>query len=413
MEKQNKIQFEQYQKLSDIDRMFDYFGWTISDFKYGKDIRLYDSKKMMVDRWEKFSSEAVGLWSNQAKKTYIYQQINSICGVFRTVLTIFYVGYLAINGQISIGIFTQMVEAAGALDNAFGGIILNIQDVIQRCSYCYEFVVFMNYPQVIKKGNLPVKKQNHLIEFRNVSFSYPGSVKKVLDDVSIVITPGQKLSIVGLNGAGKTTLIKLLCRLYDPTDGEILLDGINIKEYDYKDYMNQFAPVFQDFAIFGFGIGENIILKANEEMSDNDKKSIDDYIKLVELDKMVEKQKKGYETYIFRYFDDEGIDPSGGEKQKIAIARALAKQSPVIILDEPTAALDPVAEYEIYKQFDTLVGGKTAFYISHRLSSCRFCDKIAVFSEGKIAEYGNHDELIAKANGIYAQMFEAQAQYYR
>jgi len=413
IEKQNKIQFMYYEKLSNVNRMFGYFGWTLSDFRYGKDIRLYDAKSMMVDRWKNFSEEAATHWENQAKGIYPYTLTQNLLDIARTMITILYIGYLALHGQITIGGFTQMLEATGTLNQSFGGIVWTVQSIIQKCAYSYEFVQFMKYPEAIPKGSLPIQNCSHTIEFKDVTFAYPGTEKKVLDGVNITISPGEKLSIVGLNGAGKTTFIKLLCRLYDPTSGEILVDGVNIKNYDYKQYMKQFAPVFQDFQMFGFKINENIVFKDEAGMSAEEKQEFERIIKLVELDKMVEKQSKGAETYLFRYFDDEGIEPSGGEQQKMAIARALAKNSPVIILDEPTAALDPIAEYEIYKQFNNLVGNKTAFYISHRLSSCRFCDHIAVFSDGKIAEYGTHDELSKMENGIYAEMFEAQAQYYR
>ena len=181
------------------------------------------------------------------------------------------------------------------------------------------------------------------------------------------------------------------------------MDGKDVKEYDYQEYMKQFAPVFQDFKLFGFSIGENILQKDASERTEEDNKKLNELMKLVELDGLIEKNKNGIDTLVFTIFDEEGIEPSGGEQQKIAIARALQKDAPVIILDEPTSALDPVAEYEIYRQFHTLVGNKTAFYISHRLSSCRFCDRIAVFSDGKIAEYGNHDSLIKIPEGIYAK----------
>ena len=314
---------------------------------------------------------------------------------------------LAINQVFSIGIFSQMISTAGALDANLGGIVFNIQELLKRCNYAYEYVLFMDYPEALPKGTRKVKGETHKIEFRDVSFAYPGTEKKILDHINITIEPGEHLSIVGLNGAGKTTFIKLLCRLYDPTGGVILLDGVDIREYDYADYMSQFAPVFQDFKLFCVSLKENITL---QEKDDTD---LSELLKLVELDGFAGKLKKGTDTCIYKFFDEEGVEPSGGEQQKMAIARALYKQSPIVILDEPTAALDPIAEYEIYRQFHTLVGGKTAFYISHRLSSCKFCDKIAVFSEGKIAEYGNHEELAAIPNGIYAEMFEAQAQYYR
>lgn len=413
IEKNNKIQFLYYEKLSKVNRMFGYFGWTLTDFRFGKDIRLYNSKKMMIDRWSKFSDEATKHWEGQAKGVYPYNLAQNIIDILRTMITILYIGYLAVHGKITIGGFTQLLQASGDLNGSFGGIIWTLQSIIQKCAYSFEFVSFMHYPEAIPKGNLPVENKNHTIVFKDVCFSYPGTEKMILNHVNIIINPGEKLSIVGLNGAGKTTFIKLLCRLYDPTSGEILLDGIDIKKYDYKQYMKQFAPVFQDFQLFGLKINENIIFNDESSMTENDKARFNEIIKLVELDKMVEKQKNGAETYLFRYFDENGIEPSGGEQQKMAIARALAKNSPVLILDEPTAALDPIAEYEIYRQFNSLVGNKTAFYISHRLSSCRFCDHIAVFSDGKIAEYGTHNELVNKEQGIYAKMFEAQAEYYR
>ncbi|MDE6420792.1 MAG: ABC transporter ATP-binding protein/permease, partial [Lachnospiraceae bacterium] len=222
---------------------------------------------------------------------------------------------------------------------------------------------------------------------------------------------GEHLSVVGLNGAGKTTFVKLLCRLYDPTEGEILLDNVNIKEYDYEQYMNLFSPVFQDFKLFAFSIRDNILM--GEEEKDHTNEALHALFEQVGFSDKLASLEHGMDTMLFKSFDKEGIEASGGEQQKLAIARALYKHAPVVILDEPTAALDPIAEYEIYRQFHSLVGGKTAIYISHRLSSCRFCDHIAVFSDGHVAEYGTHDTLVGKENGIYAEMFAAQAQYYQ
>lgn len=405
--KRNNLELEAYGRLAQSNRLFGYFGWEIVDFRFGKDIRLYDARRMLVKRWKRYTKESCDTWKWRAQKEYPYSLFSAGTALVRSLATYFYAGILVIRGAFSIGTFTQMISTAGELDNTLNGLVWNVLELAKRCNYAYEYVLFMEYPEVIPKGDAPVAAGEHRIEFRNVAFAYPGTDRKVLDGVNIIVEPGEHLSIVGLNGAGKTTFIKLLCRLYDPTEGEILMDGRNIKEYDYKEYMAQFAPVFQDFKLFGFSIGENIAF------GEGGKEELERLLKLVELDDMVGKLEKGVDTRLFKMFEEDGIEPSGGEQQKLAIARALCKKAPVIILDEPTAALDPIAEYEIYRQFHTLVGDKTAFYISHRLSSCRFCDRIAVFSDGKIAEYGSHDELAQLPDGIYAKMFEAQAQYYR
>lgn len=405
--KLNEIELISYGNLSKSNRLFGYFGWEVVDFRFGKDIRLYDARRMLVEKWKKYTEESIGAWKWRADKGYPYNLALDGAGLVRSLITYFYAGYLVIREAFSIGIFTQMISAVGGLDATLGGLVWNVQELMKRCNYAYEYVLFMEYPEAMPKGTAHVKPGEHRIEFRNVTFAYPGTDKKVLDGVNITVEPGEHLSIVGLNGAGKTTFIKLLCRLYDPTEGEILVDGRNIMEYDYKEYVGQFAPVFQDFKIFGFSIGENIVFDNMDQVR------LKEILKLTGLDGMTQKLPKGVDTPVFKMFEEDGIEPSGGEQQKMAIARALYKNASVIILDEPTAALDPMAEYEIYKQFHSLVGDKTAFYISHRLSSCRFCDKIAVFSEGGIAEYGSHEELVNISGGIYAKMFEAQAQYYK
>ncbi len=402
----NKIGIEAFAKLSKVNRLFGYFGWTIADPRYGKDIRLYDAKKMMVGSWKENTRKSDSHWRWQGDSTFPFILANDYLSLIRSFFAYFYVALLAIRKVIGVGTFTQLITAEAGLDNAIAGMIQNVTELIKRCNYAYEYVVFMNYPEALTKGTRSIEKKQHEIEFRHVSFAYPNTDRKVLDDVNIKIMPGEHLSIVGLNGAGKTTFIKLLCRLYDPTEGEILVDGTDIREYDYDRYMEQFAPVFQDFKLFAFSLKENIAFLDDTA----DIKALTDRVGLHDF---VTGLDKGTDTNLFKFFDEEGVEPSGGEQQKIAIARALFKDAPVVILDEPTAALDPIAEYEIYKQFNSLVGGKTAFYISHRLSSCQFCDKIAVFSDGHIAEYGTHAELEKIEGGIYAEMFEAQAKYYK
>ena len=409
----SKVELKAFERLSRVNRMFGYYGWEMVDFRFGKDIRLYDASGMLLNKWDGFGEESYQGWKWQADTTRKYALLQGALAIFQTAFTYGYTALKTIGGVFSLGIFTQMVGAAESLFNTLDGIAYNITELLKKANYAYEYVVFMNYPQAMPKGEKPVPTGEHRIEFRNVSFAYPGTAKKVLDDVSLIVEKGERLSIVGLNGAGKTTLIKLLCRLYDPTDGQIFLDGTDIREYDYSQYMKQFSPVFQDFKLFGFSVSENVTLKDRENLDEKDRLRVSDLLKQAGLEKFADNLDKGEDSKLFKYMEEDGIEPSGGEQQKLALARALYKDAPVIILDEPTAALDPVAEYEIYKQFNSLIRNKTAFYISHRLSSCRFCDHIAVFSEGRVAEYGTHDELVNIPDGVYAAMFEAQAQYYR
>ncbi len=210
-----------------------------------------------------------------------------------------------------------------------------------------------------------------------------------------------------MNGSGKTTFIKLLCRLYDPTEGEILLNGIDIRKYNYREYMDIFSVVFQDFGLFALTLGENVAAKVDYDRD----RVTDSLCKAGFADRLAE-MPKGIETYLYKDYNKDGVNVSGGEAQKIAIARALYKDAPFIILDEPTAALDPIAEAEIYEKFDAIAGDKTAIYISHRLSSCKFCDEIAVFHEGAVIQQGTHADLVADENGKYHELWNAQAQYY-
>lgn len=409
--RQNAIEIEAFRRLSKSNRIFGYLSWELMDFRYGKDIRLYAAQDMMVEKWNGYVNKSLNDWKWQADQALPLDNINAVCSTINDFFTYLYLGFLVITGNITIGIFSQMLSASSTLQTATQGLIRNVKDLVKRTNYAYEYVKFMDYPAAIEKGSLHVSDKPHTIEFRNVSFSYPNTDVQVLNGLNIVLHPGEHLSVVGLNGAGKTTFIKLLCRLYDTTEGEILLDGINIREYDYQEYMSLFSPVFQDFKLFGFSVRDNILMEgaSSDSASQTD---LQELIAQVGLQARINSLAQGTDTMLFKTFDENGIEFSGGEQQKIAIARALYKKSPVVILDEPTAALDPVAEYDIYRQFNSLVGGKTAIYISHRLSSCKFCDRIAVFSDGCIKEYGTHDELLSLEGGIYAEMFAAQAQYY-
>lgn len=404
----NKIEIESFNNLSKHNRIFGYLFYEMTHFKNGKDIRLYGAEDMMLEKSDAQAEAMIASWKLCADKQLPFSMGITFTDAARDSANYFYLGFLVITGKISIGVFSQMLTAGATFHNSVRGIINNIQEIIKRSNYAYEYVKFMDYPAAMDKGERKISGgREHTIEFRNVSFTYPNTDVKVLDDVSITLKAGEHLSVVGLNGAGKTTFIKLLCRLYDVDSGAILLDGVNIREYDYEEYMSLFSVVFQDFKLLAFTARENITLDDAA-----DERTVNDIVKMAGLEEKIRSLPNGLDTVIFKQFDENGIEPSGGEQQKLAIARALYKNSPVVILDEPTAALDPVAEYEIYRQFNSLVGGKTAVYISHRLSSCKFCDRIAVFSGGTIKELGTHDELVAIDGGIYAEMFAAQAQYY-
>lgn len=407
--RRNLVDIQQFGELSKINRVFGYLCWEIEDFRYGKDVRLYGAAGTMLEKASQQIARLTAYWDDINERKYPLSVLDLILSAIRDFGTYLYLGALAIFGKITIGVFSQLITAGGTLNAALQGVIFGVQDIVKRSNYLYEIVRFMEYPAYIEKGDRRVQNLDkpHTIEFRNVSFHYPNTEVSVLKDVSITLRPGERLSVVGLNGAGKTTFIKLLCRLYDVDEGAILLDGVDIRAYDYAEYMKLFSVVFQDFQLLSFTAEDNILL-GDEDKDDR----LSALFEEVGLKKKIDSLPHGRKTLMFKQFDREGVELSGGEQQKMAIARALYKDAPVIILDEPTAALDPVAEYEIYRQFDALVGGKTAVYISHRLSSCKFCDRIAVFSEGTIKELGTHEALVNKPDGIYAEMFRAQAQYY-
>ncbi len=405
--KNNKIEIESYKDLAGINRIFGYFLFQLADFSYGKEIRLYDSAEMMLQKTDVESRKMAGVWTTMAEKQCKNAWGMDVVNAARDGISYFYIGLLALLKKITVGDFSMCITSASELYRGMLGVVQGCQDIAKRCVYAHQFIKLLEYPVALEKGDKKVTGEKHVIEFSHVSFKYPRSEQYVLKDINLKITSGEHLSVVGLNGAGKTTFIKLLCRLYDVTEGEILIDGINIKEYSEEEYRKLFAVVFQDFQLFAFSLKDNIAL--------GDTVREDEVNRVLELSGFYEDAQKlpqGLDTMLYKSFDEKGTELSGGQQQKTAIARALYKNAPIVILDEPTAALDPVAEYDIYRRFDTLVGGKTAIYISHRLSSCKFCDKIAVFAENTIKEYGTHDELVDKKNGIYAELFAAQAQYY-
>ncbi len=413
--KQNAANIRSFNELPALNRAFSYIYWNLSDFRYGKDIRLYEATDMMLSKGEENNSNTMKVWLKQASTNQNYGFLDSGLTAVQMVVIYLVLGLKALKREITIGSFTMLISSSETLQNSLKNFIFQIQELNKKSVFMSEYIKFMELEDVLVHGEEKLPEQfltskGVEIEFRHVSFRYPRAEEETLLDINLVIPAGEHLSVVGLNGAGKTTFIKLLCRLYDVTEGEILINGKNINTYEYEEYMRLLSVVFQDFKLFSLSIRENLLLGDSKKFENEEE--LQRLCELCGLHEKIESLEKGLETNLYKNFDENGIEPSGGEAQKIAIARALYKNAPIVILDEPTAALDPIAEYDIYRQFDQLVGGKTAVYISHRLSSCKFCDHIAVFSGKTIAEYGTHEELAAKENGIYAEMFAAQAQYY-
>lgn len=404
----NSIEKKQNEDTAILDRKLNYNFFQVSDFKYGKDIRLYNASNMLINNCNEVADEFIEVIRVGNNKMAVLSAFSSILTTVNNVGMYGVLGAMAIKKIITIGNFTMYASAATQFTNSMVSIIQSAQQFLMVSTYLYNYVDFMGIKTDSAFGNEPINKNGkHVIEFKDVWFKYPRTENYVLQGVNIKIYSSEKLSIVGLNGAGKTTFIKLLCRLYKVDKGEILIDGKNINSYDFNEYSKLFSVVFQDYKLFAFSIKENISLSENPD-DDKVKRLCED----VGLGNKIDSLPNGIDTSLFRQFDDTGIEPSGGEQQKMSIARALYKDSPIVILDEPTAALDPVAEYDIYRQFNDFVENKTAIYISHRLSSCKFCDRIAVFSGNNIAEFGTHDELVSNKNGIYSKMWNAQAQYY-
>lgn len=313
-------------------------------------------------------------------------------------------------GAFDIGLVTQYVGAATALAESLNILISSLGSMKANTTHLDNTFRYLDLPNAMYQGSLTTEKRadrNYQVEFRNVSFKYPGSETWALKNVSMKFQIGKRLAIVGENGSGKTTFIKLLCRLYDPQEGEILLNGIDIRKYRYDDYMGVFSIVFQDFQLISQSLGSNVAGSI-----DYDPQRVKNALTDAGFGPRLESLPKGLDTQLYKDYGEDGIEVSGGEAQKIAIARALYKDAPFIILDEPTAALDPMAEAEIYAKFNEISGDKTAIYISHRLSSCKFCDEILVFDRGSIIQQGTHEALLSQSDGKYAQLWNAQAQYY-
>ena len=394
------------------NRLFGHFGFIGMDKERSIDIRMNNQQNLVSAYWDTNSSFGVhGPFGKSARgKMGIYASLGVCITTLITGSIYVFTCLKAWGGAFDVGSITQYVGAATAMvSNIFA--LTGLFGILEtNTGYLDKTFEFLDIPNAMYQGSLTTEKRadrRYEVEFKDVSFKYPGSDIWALRRVNMKFKVGKRLAIVGENGSGKTTFIKLLCRLYDPQEGQILLNGIDIRKYKYDDYMNIFSIVFQDFQLISQPLGNNVAGSMHYDRDRVQKALVD-----AGFGERLATMEKGLDTMIYKGLYEDGVDISGGEAQKIAIARALYKDAPFIILDEPTAALDPIAEAEIYGKFDEIAGDKTAIYISHRLSSCKFCDEIAVFHEGAVIQQGTHASLVADESGKYYELWHAQAQYY-
>lgn len=391
-------------------RKLDYMVTVSTDFSYAKDVRLFGMRKWLGLKQIELDAEELCRWK-QSRRYWTYNIIFSsgITLIQNAVIFGWLIYDTMVNG-LSIGSFILYSGSAVTFSENIRRFLHSLIDMREHSSYVDDFRSFMDIPNPDEgKKTVPVSKADkYIFKFENVSFKYKGQDTYALKNLNLTLEAGQRLAVVGLNGAGKTTFIKLLLRLYDVTEGCILCNDIDIREFDKTEYYKLFAPAFQEVELFAFRLSENVSMRTADE---TDTVLAEQYLRSAGMSEKLDNLPNGMDTEILKVLYDDGVDLSGGEKQKLALARALYKNAPIVILDEPTAALDALAEYSLYQSFDGLIGGRTAVYISHRLSSTRFCDNIAMFVAGEMVEYGTHESLLEK-NGAYAEMFRVQAQYY-
>lgn len=374
-----------------------------------KDLRMCEQQTLVEGELEELGNKAEDLRKQSiAIELNQYAKSNFLSSI-STLLVYILAGLYGFLGIISIGGVVSFAASIRRVSDYMFMLGEVLGDIKMESSFAVHYEEFMNLKQRKHEGTIPLEKRRDnkfQVDFEHVSFQYPGSDVYVIKDMNLSFVIGEKMAIVGKNGSGKTTFIKLLCRLYDVTEGCIKVNGIDIRKYDYKEYCDLFSAVFQDFSIFDFKLGESIAcaMEWNEERAYS-------ALEKAGLEERVKELSQGLDTFIGKGFDESGTNFSGGEKQKLAIARAIYKDAPFIIMDEPTAALDPEAECEVFAGFDRMVGKKTAIYISHRLASCRFCEDILVFDKGQVVQRGTHEEL-EQQDGLYRQLWNAQAQYY-
>lgn len=393
-------------------RRMAYFLDLLTKDTYNKEIKLFGLGDFFIARWReianRFYHENRGLVLRRYLTGFAWGSLTTLV----TSGTYLYVALQAVLGKLTLGDLTFYTQAVGQVQSSLGSILGGLSDMYENNLYLNNLYDFLDYTPTIQSPASPRRLELPLkqgIEFRNVSFTYPGKTEPALRDVNFKINPGEAIALVGQNGAGKTTVVKLLTRLYDPDEGQILIEGHDIREYDLESLHSAIGVIFQDYVTYFFSARENIGVGRLPDMDNTP--MIETSAAKSGADTVVARLPKGYDTMLGRWFD-EGYQLSGGEWQKVALARAFMRDAEILILDEPTASLDARAEYEIFAHMRELTQGKMAVFISHRFSTVRLADRIFVIENGTLTEMGSHEELIA-LDGTYAELFNLQAAAYR
>lgn len=405
---QGRLEVVLSEKSTLSNAFFYFYDGFYSDYHVGKDIRLCNMEDLAYSEQNKQNIISYNIQMERQNKNLPFGLLTNVThNILNIVVYIFIVG-ACVNNNISIGAISKYVNFVLLFVSSINIFSSKLQALFTNNIYLKRYFSFLDIKSEFNSGICSINDNcKHVFEFKNVSFKYPNSKQYALSNINVRIEQGNKTAIVGMNGSGKTTFIKLLCRLYAPTSGQILLDGVDISKYKYDEYINLFSVVFQNFKLYAYPLDENLSCSVNPEAD-----RVVKCLYKVDMNELLQKINNNTHICLYKDFDKNGMEISGGEAQKIALARAVYKEAPLVILDEPTAALDPIAEYKIYSDFNKIVTDNTAIYISHRLSSCRFSDNIIVFDSGKIVQTGTHEQLVSNKEGKYYELWSTQAQYY-
>ena len=407
----NGYEYRHRDEKAEYVRHMDYISGQSKDWGAAKDIRIFGLRPWLEELYTK-ALDGFMAFRSKAEGVYLWTKIvDIVLALLRNGIAYAYLVSMVLAGRISVSAFLLFFTAVSGFAAWVTGILTEFNTLYKQSLDISIVRECLNYPELFKFEDgepLKAEKKEYEIRLESVSFRYPGAEKDTLTNINLTLRPGEKLAVVGLNGAGKTTLVKLICGFLDPTKGRVLLDGKDIRDFNRRDYYNMFSAVFQQFSLLAGTVAVNV----SQSETEIDLERVKECVEKADLRKKIESLPQSYDTNLNREVYEDSIMLSGGETQRLMLARALYKDAPFIVLDEPTAALDPIAESNLYQKYNEMTSGKSSVYISHRLASTRFCDRIIMLDNGGICEEGTHDQLL-KLGGKYAGLYEIQSKYYQ